>query len=320
MKTRRAIQNGSEAGGFTLVELLVSVTLVAMIALCLWGVLRISISSWKRGTEVMDENQRRRATLDLVQKQMASVSGLIPPIDLQTGAGQAPIFFGTSTNVQFVSLCSLRFRDNPGLTSVTYEILPGDLGEYSLVERENRYLGGDPTLETSYEGGSSPATTIVDRLAGAAFEYFDPGTNDVPAQWMSDWDAQEMTRLPAAIAVTLSTRDTAGTLRNRRIVIPIMAEPDNMQGGFLDPFEGRRGAVGTIDLFSGRGNPGGRGGRGNNPGDRRGGPGGGNPPGGRRGGDFGPPGGRGPGMGFPPGGGRGPGMGFPPGGGRGGRY
>lgn len=289
--------------GFTLIELIVSVTLIALIALCLWGVLRISISSWKRGTESMDANQKRRATVDLVQKQMASISGMIPSLDLQTGAGQSPIFLGTDNAVQFVSLNSLRFRENPGLTVVTYEIVPQNEGEYALVERESRYLGGDPTLTVDYEAAGEPVTTIFDHLVGAGFEYFDPGNSEIPAQWVKDWNAQEKATLPSAISITLSTRGENGQIQNRQVVVPIMAEPDVAQSGFIDPFEGRRGGPGAI------GPPGGRG-RDNA------GPPGVQPFGGRRGGsDFGPPGGRRGG----PGGGPGPG-GPPFGGRRGGRF
>jgi prepilin-type N-terminal cleavage/methylation domain-containing protein len=321
MRNRQGAQHFNRPEGFTLIEVLVSVTLVALIALCLWGVLRISVSSWKRGTESMDANQRYRATLDLVQKQMASVSGLVPALDLQTGAGQSPIFVGSETMVQFVSLSPLRFRDNPGLTVVTYEIVPGDAGEYALVERESRYFGGDPTLSVSFEVTNEPVTTIFDHLAGAALEYFDPGTSEVPAQWVREWNAQEKAKLPTAIGMTLSTRIANGAVQSRQLVVPIMTTADNSQTAFVDPFEGRRGGPVTVDRFTGErngpGQPTGRGAPGDvgPPGNRRGGPGMGVPiPGGRRGGnDVGPPGGRRGGPGTGPGG-------PPPGGRRGGRF
>jgi prepilin-type N-terminal cleavage/methylation domain-containing protein len=319
MRNRHRLPSIVRPEGFTLIEMLVSVTLVALIALCLWGALRLSISSWKRGTESMDDNQKRRATMDLVQKQMASVSGLIPALDLQTGAGQSPMFVGSDARVQFVSLCSLRFRENPGLTVVTYEIAPGKGSDFELVERESRYLGGDPTLTVSYEIINESSITVLDHLAGAYFEYFDPGSTTVPAQWVSDWNAQEKAKLPAAISMTLSTRAENGAVQSRQLVVPIMTEAEATQTTFADPFDAQRGAPGSIDRFTGErigsGQPSGRGDRGDAP-----------PPEGRRGGQgMGPPGrGRGGGEGnVPPGGRRGPGAspgGPPPGGRRGGRF
>lgn len=299
MKDQRGSHRRTRAEGFTLIEMMISVTLIAMMALCIWAVLRISISSWKRGTEFMDENQRRRATLDLIQKQMASISSLVPPLDLQTGAGQSPIFVGSDTSVEFISLSALRFRDNPGLAVVSYEVVSGKEGDYSLVERETRYLGGDPTLDVNFDLLDVPVTTIFEHLAGLSFEYYDPGNGVVPPQWVKEWDAQDDAGLPTALSMTINTRDTNGAIQSRQVIIPIMAETDSTQPSFVDPFEGRRG-----------GSPGF-----NNP-----------PGGGRRGtGANGPPPGgrRGPGFGFPPPGGgrRGPGDNVPfPGGGRGGRF
>jgi type II secretory pathway pseudopilin PulG len=297
MSNRSRARVGKRAEGFTLIEMLVSVTLIMLIAVCLWAVMRICISTWKRGTESMDENQRHRATLDLVQKQMSSISGLVPTLDLQTGAGQAPVFWGSPNTVQFISLCPLRFRDNPGLTSVTYDIVPSDNGGYALVARESRYLGGDPTLAAGIEDTSEPATTIFDHLTSASFEYFDPGNREIPPQWVTDWSAQEKMSLPTAISMTVNARDTNGVIQSRKVVVPIMAEPDTTTTGFVDPFETQAGG-GGFNPFVGRQTgggppppPGRRGGPGDNPlpGGRRGGPGFGNPqfpPGGRRGGDI----------------------------------
>ena len=115
MMTRRT-QSGTGEQGFTLLEMLVSVTLIAVMAVALWAVFRISINSWIRGTEFVDVNQRNRSILDLVKKQMASIHGVMVQADLQTGGLTYPVFFGTESSVQFISLNSLRFQDNPGLT------------------------------------------------------------------------------------------------------------------------------------------------------------------------------------------------------------
>jgi len=241
MRNRTSMRMNRGIEGFTLLEMVVAVTLVAIITLALWGVLRISIASWQRGTQFIDENQQHRAMLDLVQKQLASTFGIIAPLDLQGDGGLYPIFFGTETGIQFVSLCPLRFQEHPGLTLVSYEIVPGDGGEYSLVEREGRYLGVDPTQVVGFDQAEQPAITIFDHLAGAFFEYFDPGNNsDLPAQWLSIWDARELGRLPSAISMTLTLREADGGTRSRQIVFPVLAQPYDSRLNFQDPFEDQR--------------------------------------------------------------------------------
>src|SRR5262245_8411438 len=129
-KTDDAVSNER---GFTLLEIVIAVTLVALMAVALWSVFRISLTSWTRGTEYIDAHQRHRSVLDLVNRQMASIFGPIAPIDLQTGGAIYPIFVGKTDSVQFVSLSSLRFIENPGLTMVSYDVVPGEQGMYSLV-------------------------------------------------------------------------------------------------------------------------------------------------------------------------------------------
>ena len=241
MKNGRSTRKSRDIEGFTLLEMVVAVTLVAIIALALWAVLRISIASWQRGTRFIDENQQHRAMLDLVEKQLASTFGVIAPLDLQGDGGLYPIFFGTDTGIQFVSLCPLRFQEHPGLTLISYEIIPGDGGEYSLVEREGKYLGVDPTQSVSFDQTEQPAITVFAHLAGAFFEYFDPGNNnDMPAQWLSAWDAKELGRLPSAISMTLTLRQGDGGTRSRQIVFPVLAQPYDSRLNFQDPFEDQR--------------------------------------------------------------------------------
>ena len=130
----------SEAG-FTLLEMLIAVTLVAMMAVSLWAVFRISIRSWSRGTEFIDVNQRHRSILDLVRKQIASTLGLYAQADLQLGLPSTLYFSGTENSLRFVSLNSMRFHESPGLTLVIYEVAQDANGDFSLVEKEARYLG-----------------------------------------------------------------------------------------------------------------------------------------------------------------------------------
>lgn len=245
-------QRRSGAEGFTLVEMLVAVTLVAMMAVALWSVLRISVRSWQRGTESIDANQQHRATLDLMQKQVASISAIVVPFDPQTGIGPHPIFIGSETSVQFISLCALRFQDNPGLTLVSYDVAPESGGDYSLVEREMRYLGGSLDQDTGLDEVDVPRVTIFEHVGSLTFEYFDPGDSQNLPQWFKEWDATDVGYLPTAIRMTLSARDASGVPQNRQIVVPVQAKSNNLnnlQPGFMNP----------------SGNQGGRGTRGNNP-------------------------------------------------------
>jgi prepilin-type N-terminal cleavage/methylation domain-containing protein len=242
-------RSASAQAGFTLLEVLVSVTLIAVIAVGLWAVFRISIRSWSRGTEFMDANQRHRSILNLVRKQLASAYGLMAPLTPQIGtvpvqaaaiATGSLIFSGTEDSLQFISLNSLRFQESPGLTLVSYEITQNRGGDYALVEKEAQYLGEIPEDASSLNG--SKAIPIFENLSSCLFEYFDPGDAINPSQWVRQWDGPKLNRLPAAVSMTMTSRDPRGNIANRHLVVPIKAEPWNPGFGLINPF-GVRGVV-----------------------------------------------------------------------------
>ena len=224
--------------GFTMLELVVAVTLVALMAVALFSVFRISLMSWSRGTAMIDANQRNRSILDLVKKQMTSIYAVMSPIDLQTGGAVYPIFFGASDSLQFISLTPLRFQDNPGLTVASYEVVRDHQGVYSLVESEEPFLGLAPPGIT--DRTERPVVIpIFENLTTFTFEYLDPGTAERPSQWVKEWNTREMLRLPQAISMTMIATDARGQTFSRHLVVPIVAKPFDPRLRFVNPLEAR---------------------------------------------------------------------------------
>jgi general secretion pathway protein J len=241
----------SSEQGFTLLEIVIAVTLVALMAVALWSVFRISLTSWSRGSEFIDAHQRHRTVLDLVNRQIASTYGPIAPIDLQTGGAVYPIFFGRSDSLQFVSLSSLRFMDNPGLTLVSYDVIHSEQG-YTLVEREEQYRGLDPSRISIFDRNDEIVTPVFENLISFSFEYFDGGSNQRPSGWVPEWSGRETGRLPEAVSMTMIARDATGGQLNRHMVIPIMARHIDPRLRFVNPFDTRPRRFGEDDPRSRR--------------------------------------------------------------------
>jgi prepilin-type N-terminal cleavage/methylation domain-containing protein len=207
--------------GFTLLEVLVSVTLIAVMAVGLYALLRISLRSWSKGTEFIDANQSHRSMMDSVQKQISSAYPLNSPPDPDLGNATYPIFSGDENNLQFLSLNSLSFLENPGLTFVSYELTQDNNGRYLLIERETPYTGQLPEQTTIDQ---VRVTSVFNNLTDFAFEYFDKGDANNSPQWVSEWNPQTTPRFPAAVAMTMVSIDSQGHSVERRIVAPISTE------------------------------------------------------------------------------------------------
>jgi general secretion pathway protein J len=228
----------SSQAGFTMLEMLIAVTLVAVMAVGLWAVFRMSLRSWSRGTEFIDVNQRHRSILDLARKQIASAYPLItPPIsraDLQEPARSHLIFSGDASTLRFVSLNSLLFQESPGLTLVSYEVVQDSRGEYVLVEREVRYTG--QLIEQEALASQTRTTPIFENLLTCTFDYFDPTDRESPSPWKREWNGEELRRLPMAVGMTMTSRDSQGNSLSRHMVVPIQAEIGSSRYNPMDPF------------------------------------------------------------------------------------
>ena len=58
--------------GFTLLELLISLTILGVIVVIIFGAFRIGIRAWEKGEKDVESRQRQRIVLDLSKQQLAS--------------------------------------------------------------------------------------------------------------------------------------------------------------------------------------------------------------------------------------------------------
>src|SRR5437016_8294949 len=79
--------------GFTLLEVLVSLVIMALIATVAFAGLSIGIDSWRRGTRKIDELDRRFAIEHLFQRQIASAD--------------SNLFRGNNRQLEFITAYSI---------------------------------------------------------------------------------------------------------------------------------------------------------------------------------------------------------------------
>jgi len=148
--------------GFTLIEVLVSLTIMALITGIAFAGLRVGIDSWERGTRRIQELDRRVSVERLLERQL--------PLAI---AGQ---FKGSGTTLQFVSPYSLANGPDDPMT-VTYSFESGNLiySETPLA----KYTAGSSDADVMQSLGAF--TNVRFRYAGK-----DPLGNRA---WLDEWDA-----------------------------------------------------------------------------------------------------------------------------------
>jgi general secretion pathway protein J len=99
--------------GFTLIEVVVSMTILGFILVIIFGAFRLSLSAWDRGEKTREEYQRQRTAIQLISRQIKS---MVPyKIKTQKAEGDYIAFEGRAQSVKFVSTLSLKSIQPDGL-------------------------------------------------------------------------------------------------------------------------------------------------------------------------------------------------------------
>lgn len=108
------------SAGFTLMELLVGMTLMGLVALAMLFGFRIGASAWVKGGSGLDRTRATQATFDVLSRQIGSMKAYYSMQKLKEAPVEMLLFQGTSAGVRFVSTFSFQSRSSGGLWLVEY--------------------------------------------------------------------------------------------------------------------------------------------------------------------------------------------------------
>lgn len=186
--------------GFTLVELVISLTIIGLILVIIFGALRIGVRAWEKGERDVESQQRRRVVLDLVKRQLASTY----PYEVKKGNQMSFFFKGENKSVAFVSNIHLMPGDVSGMVYVKYVIMP-DPGKDKerLLFYENDMALSDLVVNETDEIDLDSFLDLMPDAKGIEFEYLKMSDGVETSEWQETWDREEEKGLPAAVRMIL---------------------------------------------------------------------------------------------------------------------
>ena len=197
---------GSSAG-FTLIEVVLALTIFALMGAILYGALALGQKAVERTQVSFEKNQRLRAFADLLGSYVRSSHPY-----RATPQDPAIYYQGEEDQLSFVSASSLALGGR-GMALVRISWQEGEGGEGALTVSEELpvRLGEDGGA-----GGQRNSVVLREGFRQLRFAYLDPQSDG--EQWEERWDAAERKVLPRA--VRLSYRTDAG--KEVRWTFPIM--------------------------------------------------------------------------------------------------
>lgn len=202
------------SGGFTLLEVMLAVTILAVVITAVYNTWSAALTGWKRGTQITDTFQRQRIVLDTLSELTKSA-----------------VFYGAKPELYAVTgTHSDSDGDSVSFVTGSDELLPPGEGIAAGMRRVtlslqrdkdgNLFLGivNAPALEDPDAGTENVMHILSADVTGFTVRYLDPQN----ATWIDHWD--EKTRTPSALEFTVTfaagSAGTAPVTVTRQIEIP----------------------------------------------------------------------------------------------------
>jgi len=182
--------------GFTLLELLVSITIFALLMVVLIGALQLGTRQAGRLTGQVDRSQQ----VALVQNFLRAQLGAAQPLVSSPGQTKIVQFDGQPHGVDFVAVAPESLPAG-GLQVLSVALVDGARqGDGQLM------LGWRPLRE---EADAPPAasrpTVLLDHVSAARFVYYGPPTPTDDPYWQTTW--QDMGYLPLLVRLSVTFTD-----------------------------------------------------------------------------------------------------------------
>lgn len=185
-----------DADGFTLVELLVAITIVALMTVALFGGLRLGSRASNAVDRQIDRSSKITVVYDFMQRELTDAR----PLAATFGAQQSTIDFdGEAGEITFATI-------PPAYLA---------LGGFHRLHIALDDAGGQGRLMVSWQqiprgttlSDAAPLrpSLLLDHVRQAEFAYFGPPDVNLPSQWQDQWTARD--KLPQLVRLRLIMSD-----------------------------------------------------------------------------------------------------------------
>ena len=217
--------------GVTLLEMMIAVSLVAMLSTGMMMALRTSVQAYEKTGKRLEENRRTMGSSQILFNQISSAMAVMALCPVNGGPPTGTSFLsGSATQLRLVSSYSIAEGARGTPQVVQYDVVSGESGTVRLVVRELIYTGPQSTTAACTREAAGVRSTesyvLADRLAFCRFLYHEPYDLNafIETEWLPVWDRPF---LPAAIRVEMKAAAApAGGLPALGLTVPLHVTRD----------------------------------------------------------------------------------------------
>lgn len=183
------------SNGFTLLELLLSLTITAVILVIIFGTFRVGVRAWEKGEQDVARQQRLRSVLQLLYKQVASAT---PSARLILKERRFS-FSGDQRTVRLISKLSLDPAHARGDVFCQYTITADETGLSLDIIEEPLATAALPLQVDSFEGAEG--YTLLSGMHALDITYLSQAAPNGNHTWLPQWESLDWHRLPLAVKI-----------------------------------------------------------------------------------------------------------------------
>lgn len=183
--------HGHRVAGFTLLEILLALVLLAFVMAGVWGAMSGATRITHSADAVMAQGEQVRTVQQFLRRYLGAAG---PQPYVAESGSTARMFLGSATSMQYVAPLP-RQSGHAGLYLQTVRLEKNNAGGVSLELAYRPYLGNAPS------GGTPVTHRLLSDLRGGKFEYLATAVFGQPPAWRDDWRA--VNGLPLAVRIRL---------------------------------------------------------------------------------------------------------------------
>ena len=185
--------NRNSARGFTLIETVISLTLLSFITMVGYQGLVFGLQQWHDGHDKMQFQYDYHQAIVWMRNKLGSAEKVISLRDDQ----RVYLFTGTGDSVEFVARYDRTRRGGLYVSKLYY-----DASDKSIYVA---YYLHHPDISASFDNASSERVVLLAEVASVRFSYYGRKLGDGAARWHGDW--RKANTLPQVLNLDIETVD-----------------------------------------------------------------------------------------------------------------
>lgn len=197
-----------KTAGFTLLEVIISLTITAVMLVIIFGAMRVGVRAWEKGEQGLDERLRNRVVLDMMKKQLASIAFREQKEEKENRFLSVK---GDKTSLRFISNVALLPSNEFGVVFVRYNVeddAESNKKRIEIIEKNLVFI--DPEDDPD-KFGMDDSIPILSGIFDVSLNYLKRG-EEGDEEWQDSWDPDTEKGFPVAFKVEIKTEEDKSPL------------------------------------------------------------------------------------------------------------